>query len=326
MKLIELKPVKETTESYEAIEARIKKVFQEEVYKPLLKEFYASNLIRNAKPTGLIQALQMGRVNFNRGTFSGKFTSSVSSDLRSLGAKFERSSGTYKLNQDQLPREVLEAISVSEFRFTQKIGAIDKRLSELVPEELAKRMKLESLFDKTIYRVNENYKASIKGITVAPELTPARRARIAKEWTENMDLWIKEFTEKEIKKLRVSMQKSVLSGDRYGSAVDSIMKSYGVTERKAKFLARQETMLLTTKMTQLRYEDAGIKYYKWKAVPGTALHPTREMHKKLSEESDRGKLFRFDQPPVDDTNGSRHNPGENYNCRCSAIPVIRLPS
>ncbi len=324
MKQIELKPIVEKKEDYEAIEARIKRIFQEEIYKPLLREFNASTkAIRNATDS-LLEALRTGRVTYHRGTFSGDFNSSVSSDLRQLGAKFDRKSGTFKLPLEKFGQQLREAVSVSEYRFNEKMARIDTLLSKVVPEELSKKMKLEGLFDQTIFRVNQEYKKSVKGVTIAPELTPERRARIAKEWTENMDLWIKDFTEKEIIQLRKYMQKSYFEGNRYGSAVQYIKKSYGVTERKAKFLARQETMLLGTKFKQMRYEDAGIRYYKWKAVPGTALHPTREMHKKLSERSDKGELFRFDNPPVDDPNGTRHNPGENFNCRCRAIPVIRF--
>ena len=46
------------------------------------------------------------------------------------------------------------------------------------------------------------------------------------------------------------------------------------------------------------------------------------MHKELNARSEKGEIFDFRYPPIDDPNGSRHNPGENYNCRCVAIPVI----
>ena len=57
--------------------------------------------------------------------------------------------------------------------------------------------------------------------------------------------------------------------------IGAIQKSYGVTANKAKFLARQETKLLTTTLKEVRYVDAGVTKYKWKSVTGTAAHPVR---------------------------------------------------
>ena len=131
-----------------------------------------------------------------------------------------------------------------------------------------------------------------------------------------MQLWVKDFTEKEITSLRGKVRETYFKGNRYESLIKTIKDSYNVTENKAKFLARQETNLLMTKYTYGRYQEAGVNEYKWKAVIGTPNHPTRPMHKELSDRSARGEIFRFDNPPIDDPNGSRHNPKENYNCRC----------
>ena len=48
------------------------------------------------------------------------------------------------------------------------------------------------------------------------------------------------------------------------------------------------------------------------------------MHKELNDRSEKGEVFKFSNPPIDSPNGSRHNPGQNYNCRCIAIPVVKF--
>jgi SPP1 gp7 family putative phage head morphogenesis protein len=322
--MIELKPIRESTEEYDEIEKKIKLLFKKEIYLPILKEFYVSpNVLKNSKED-LIQALQSGRLTYSRGKFSGKLNATLSKELRDMGAVWDRKAKCFSLNLSEMDYDLRDAISASESKFLEKIRSIDKKLAAVLPEQLASKLKIENLFDRTLWKVEKQFQQNVKNITIAPKLTETQSARIAAEWQNNMDLWIRNFTEEQIVKLRKDMQKSVLAGNRYESAVKMIQDSYGVTARKAKFLARQETALLMTKFTETRYQDSGIHEYKWRCVKGTPLHPVRPMHQELNDRSNKGEIFRFDQPPVDSPDGSRHNPGQNYNCRCMAIPVIRF--
>ena len=122
------------------------------------------------------------------------------------------------------------------------------------------------------HAVDGLFEESIRNITVAPQLSQESRNRLAREWKNNLDLSINEFTQKEIIALRKNMQATVFAGNRYGSAIQTIKKSYDVTQNKAKFLARQETGLLMAKFKELRYSEIGVKEYKWRcpAQPGQA--------------------------------------------------------
>lgn len=324
-KIIELKPIKETTEDYEAIEKRIKELFRKLIYLPLLKEFgEPKRMLANAidGKDALLYALHTGRVTFNRGTFSGKFNASISKELKRLGAKWDRTQGSWKLPLASLPQEYRSAIAASEIKFQEKIAGIDRKLAQILPEEIAGQFKGSDLFDRTLWKTDRNFAASVKGITVAPQLTLEARKRIAEEWEKNLQLYIQDFTSKEILELRANMKKSVFSGNRFESAVKAIQDSYGVSANKAKFLARQETSLLMTKFKQTRYEDAGVKEYRWGTVTGSKLHPVRPAHKRLD-----GKIFRWDDPPIVTEAGEpirRCNPGQDYNCRCFARPIVRF--
>lgn len=320
MKTIELKPIKESTEDFEAIEKKIKEVFRREVYLPAIRELNGpSKTLTNARED-LLEAIRTGRITFYRGTFSGRFNASISKELKSLGARWDRKTGTFKISQSLLPYEVRGNISASESRFQEKISKIDKQLAKILPEEIADKVKVEHMFDRTLWKTNKSLQESVKGITVAPDLTPEMRKRIAAEWQDNMKIWIKDFTQEEISKLRKDLQKSVFTGNRYETAAQSIKKSYGVTENKAKFLARQETALLMAKFKETRYQAAGIDQYKWQTVAGTKNHPVRPSHKILE-----GKIFRWDDPPITTPPGEaqrRNNPGQDYNCRCFAKPIV----
>lgn len=317
MREIELKPVKESTEDYEAIERKIIELFKQEIYYPLLKILaIPQKAIKNSQED-LIRAIHTGRITYDRGKFSGKLNANISKGMREIGAKWDK--GFWRLPAKKLTPDLRIALVASRNRLQKSLKQIDETLSKLIPAEIAEKLKVENLFDSTLWKVDRDFNMTLKGITVAPKLTPARRKRIADEYTNNLRLYIQEWTQKEIVQLRERMQKHIFAGARHEDAVDMIRKSYGVSLNKAKFLARQETSLLMTKFKQTRYEDAGVNEYKWGCVVGSPRHPVRPIHKSLE-----GKVFRWDNPPITSENGARNNPGQDYNCRCFARPIVKF--
>ncbi len=320
-KPIELAPVKESTNDYEAIERRIKLTFRAWLYEPLLAELkLPDRTIQNANDA-LLKAIATGRLTFSKGVFTGKLTSHVSKELRALGAKWDYSLKAYRVAEGSLPEDVAHAIELSEARFLKRLEGLDRLLAQKLPEGISGSIKLTDLFDSTLWKVDRQLKKSLQGFAVPPDLTAHMAKRIADEWQENMDLWIKDFAAEEISNLRKDIQKAAFSGHRYESVIKAIQRSYGVTSNKAKFLARQETSLLMTKFKETRYTDAGIHEYRWRCVVGSKLHPVRPSHKILD-----GKVFRWDSPPITSSSGDtprRNNPGQDFNCRCSAIPIVR---
>lgn len=317
MKQIELPPIKEEPKYWDAIEAKIMALLKEEIYLPIIKELGVKKKTLQNSIEDLINAIINGKINFNRGQFSGRFNASISKELKRLGAQWDRKQGTWKVPQSSLPYELRSAISAGEARFTQVLSRIDKKLSSLLPEAIADKLKISEVFDSTLYKVDKDIKKSLKNLTIAPDLTPEQRKQISSEWQNNMKLYIKDFTEKEIKTLRSDVQETIFSGKRYETMVKTIQKSYGVSQNKAKFLARQETSLLMTKFKETRYVAAGVKKYKWGCVVGSGKHPVRPMHKALE-----GKVFSWDNPPVTNDKGAKNNPGQDYNCRCFARPIV----
>ena len=319
IKTIELAPIKESTEDYEKIEAAIIALFRKEFYLPIMKELsLKSTLIKNSKES-LIAAIQSGRLTYSRGQFTGGFTSETSKEIKKLGAVWDRTQGSWKIPKSALPQEIKLAIDSSQLRFMEKIAGLDKKLAAISPEEIADKLQISKLFDTALWKVQRDFVSTVKGITVAPKLTEAMSKKITDDYQNNMRLYIKSFTEQQIKTLRADVRESTLNGLRYETLVKDIQKNYDVTLNKAKFLARQETSLMMTKFKQTRYEDAGVEEYIWKCVAGSKNHPVRPIHKSLEN-----KKFRWDDPPITDSKGSRNNPGQDYNCRCFAKPVVRI--
>lgn len=317
MKQIIIEPIPEKLSDYDDIEARILEIWKKEIYIPLLKSIGQTSKTLKNSMDDFLEAIRSGRIWFYRGQFKGRFSSNTSKELKRLGAKWDRRQGLFKIPYSSLTPEIRNAISVSEARFNQTLQKIDKKLGDILPEEIASKMKLEDLFDKTIYKTQKKFEDSVKGISVAPQLTEQARMHLAFEYTQNLNLYIKEFTQKETLKLREEISKKVLGGSRYESMIGSIQRSYQVSQNKAKFLARQETSILMSKFKEARYRDIGSKKYIWKCVVGSPNHPVRPMHKIHNQ-----KEFFWDSPPIVNEKGDRKNPGEDYGCRCTARPII----
>lgn len=323
MKMLALRAISNYSADFEKVERIIKRAFREVLYHPILKELeLPRSVLVNAADSPLQEAIAQGRITFNQGLFSGRFSAAVSKELKALGATWDRKALGFRLTLAQMPYDLQAAISASAARFDATLKRIDTLIGKKVPEEITSKVKVADIFDDTLWKVDRAIADTLKGISVPAQLTDERRQRIAEEWQENLDKWIKDFTEEEILRLRQSVAKSVFSGNRRDSVIRSIQKSYGVSANKAKFLARQETNLLLAKFKEARYTDSGVPEYKWRCVAGSKHHPVRPSHKILD-----GKIFRWDTPPITtapDEPSRRNNPGEDYGCRCTAIPMARF--
>lgn len=336
--IIELKRIEESPEVYDILTKRIATFFRDTLYIPLLRELnLPQKTLQNARnPSPLKDALFRGKVSFSGGTFTGKFNSGISKELRKLGAKFDRKTGSYKITDEQLPQDVRQMISAGESQMRQKLSSIDRKLSQLLTEDLAAHFKCENIFDKTLFKADQSFKKNVKNITVVPDLTEQARKRIAEDWQNNLKLYIRDWTKEQISDLRGKIKSGILEGKRRAEFVPDILKvtktiqkSHEQALNKAKFLAHQESRLLMASFKQTRYEEAGVNEYIWRCVhrphdstpnqhtPGNV----RYSHGLLD-----GKIFSWNNPPITTAPGEttrRNNPGQDYNCRCFARPILR---
>lgn len=330
LKTVELKPLTDNDKDYEKTEHIIRLLWRRYLYFPLLRELGESRtVLKNTAPQGLIDAIKSGRVQFYRGTFIGRFSATISRELKALGASWDRKTRTWKLPQSSLPIDIRSAISATESSFQDKLARIDERLAQILPVEIADHLNVADHFDTTLWKVDRDFKKSISKISIEPSLSKEQRARIAAEWQNNLKTPIADWTQKEVAKLRKDIRDSVYAGDRNKALLKIIQGSHDSSIAKARFLARQETRLLLTKFKQTRYEDAGVNEYRW-GISNNSIAPSvhspwvrgqvRHDHGVLE-----GKIFRWDNPPVTNTlTGARNNPGQDYNCRCHAVPIVRF--
>lgn len=309
-----LKPLLMKTEYYEPIEKKLAKWFYEIILKPVLQILKEGDVINNSGDA-IVEAINAGKIRYENGAFYGKFNSRVSKELLAQGAKFNAIKKTFEIPKSKLKPDYLFAIARYEMRLqkvSEKIVSIldDKRITGQM-----ERLNLLPDFEKVVTKLNKNYKDIAAEIAIKPELTPAMEKQIATEWKNNLDLYIKDYTQKATLELRSKVQENVYAGNRANNLI-KIIEAQGISDKaKAKFLARQETSLLVSKFRESRFTAAGITKYKWRGAMDERERPD---HKAL-----QNKIFSWNEPPVTDRKtGKRSNPGEDFGCRCIAIPVV----
>ena len=114
-----------------------------------------------------------------------------------------------------------------------------------------------------------------------------------------------------------TLQDGFLSGKSNTEIGRQIQEAYGIEKRHAQFIARDQTAKLNADLTQSQQTDAGGSEYIWSDAGDNRVRPR---HEQLN-----GKRFKWSEPPiVDENTGRRCHPGEDYNCRCVALPVFNI--
>ncbi len=83
---------------------------------------------------------------------------------------------------------------------------------------------------------------------------------------------------------------------------------FDVAESRARFIARDQLSKLWGQVNAVRQRGVGITEFVWDTRKDNLVRPS---HRRL-----QGKVFSFDDPP------SVGLPGEDFNCRCAARPVL----
>ena len=307
--MIELKSISVKITDFEELENEIRAV---------MKAFYL-NVIPLDRVTAsnsnnyLEDAINHGKIYYDNEGFRGTFNSKISRELSKLGGKWDGKNKSWKIPFNQLPSNIMSAIFQNKARNTIRT------------EDLLKNIQVRELeipVNGTIEKMAKKFESDVnKTIPIVTlQLSEKERMAIVERYSENLKLDIKKWQDEEILTLRQEVIDSVKKGIRYESIVEDIVSRYSVSISKAKFLARQETHLLLAEIKEQKYRSVGVNKYRWhtRSLPiGFEKGNVRPQHAELDNQ-----VFTWDNPPIVDTrSGKRAHPGQDYNCRCMAIPL-----
>ncbi len=138
---------------------------------------------------------------------------------------------------------------------------------------------------------------------------------LLKQWvSENVEL-IRTVPKASLDKMKELVYDNYMEGKTATDIIKEIQKQYGMDKRHAMLIARDQTAKLNAAITQRQQQEAGIERYTWSTSWDDRV---RKSHQKLD-----GRPFRWDDPPETEK-GRKCHPGQDYQCRCCAIPVIDI--
>lgn len=126
--------------------------------------------------------------------------------------------------------------------------------------------------------------------------------------TANVQL-IKSIRSQYLDKVQNAVTQAMVNGTLNKDLVQQIKDIGKTTEKRAIFIARDQSSKLNAALTQARHEDVGITKYTWSTSGDERV---RESH----AEKD-GQVFEYANPPADTGHA-----GHDFNCRCVAIPYL----
>lgn len=113
--------------------------------------------------------------------------------------------------------------------------------------------------------------------------------------------------------------KGLTSGMRAKEIAADIANTTEVTKSRATLIARTETSRTASTLLHARCESIGATHYRWRTSEDSDVRPG---HKAMN-----GKVCEWSNPPAVNEGGQimRHHPGEIWNCRCYAEPIVQDP-
>lgn len=154
--------------------------------------------------------------------------------------------------------------------------------------------------------IKESLKVDITGVLSQPSTIRDAMALAVKA---NVDL-ITSIPEQYLDKVEEAVYEAMANGLRHEEIISEIERIGGVTESRAKLIARDQVGKLNSDFSRVRQTDLGIEEYIWSTSGDERV---REEHADLD-----GQTFRWDDPPPDG------HPGEAIQCRCVATPIFKL--
>lgn len=152
------------------------------------------------------------------------------------------------------------------------------------------------------------------GMSVQFKATKAERDVMAATVAENVRL-IKSIPEQYLTQVEGAVMRSVQTGRDIGQLAKELETHYGVTKRRAAFIARDQNNKATAAITRARQDELGITEAIW-------LHSGGGKHPRPSHVRNSGQRYKVETGWYDPDAKKWIWPGTLPNCRCVAKSVI----
>ena len=192
----------------------------------------------------------------------------------------------------------------------RRIGTLELRIGAIF-DEAALGEELETI-GLRVSRKNMTELRRVFGISIVTA-DPAVGALVGGWRAGNVDK-ITTLAGKELTEITKILESAGSIGLRVEQLRDQIRDRFGVSKSRAALLARDQTLTLNGQIARQRQQNLGVEEYIWTTSGDGRV---RDAHADLD-----GTKHRWDTPPIMSDDGRTGHPTEDYQCRCSAFPVL----
>jgi SPP1 gp7 family putative phage head morphogenesis protein len=177
---------------------------------------------------------------------------------------------------------------------------------------------------KDVANANARY---VERVTRIPPAAPSGRQAQIEEFRQRGVRLITNLGEDQIQAVADILRPAQAIGQRWEAIAPLIQDRLGISDRRARLIARDQTNKFNGEMARLTQTEAGITKFKWQTSgdlavrgrPGGVYAKSKENHWAL-----HGTIHEYANPPIIPGTSERAIPGQRIACRCQAIPVVPL--
>lgn len=207
----------------------------------------------------------------------------------------------------------LQDVAKGHVRQDSGVSVWKRKLDHLDKEIKKVREPAGKAFDLMAQRTNQaNFNAAKTLLGLTPKQTGVAE-HIATVREENLDL-IEAAGRAYAEDVREVMSDPDTFGMRVEDLKAKLIQRGSVSESRAELIARDQTLKLNAGLNKIRQTNAGVARYIWSTSRDERVRP---MHQELD-----GEEFSWTEPPVTNDAGDTNHPGEDFQCRCVAVPII----
>ena len=184
-------------------------------------------------------------------------SAAISVAIKRLGGVFDLRSATFRIDPIIVPQWVTQDASDYFARAHQAHDLIKRELDGAL--ERVEGSRYDTNAEDMVENVDEGWRASARKLFVKPELTAQGKAALAADYSNNLNLYIKKWLEKDIIALRRDVQKNAEAGYRFDSLIEQVQHRKAVGYSKAKFLAAREARLRLSARADRRGARSGAR-------------------------------------------------------------------
>ncbi len=197
--------------------------------------------------------------------------------------------------------------------------AIDKLMEQWQGKFIDMSHKISKGFaDKTLRHTDNAFKQALReaGMSVRFQTTQAIRDALEAQMMDNVNL-IKSIPQKYLGDVHGKIMRSVSEGRSMKELTKDLQESYGVSHRRAAFIARDQNNKATAIIHKTRQDEVGITTARW-IHTSASKHPRPE-HQKWG--SDRA-TYDINKGMWSEAVGKYIWPGTEPNCGCTSMSVV----